>query len=433
MRRSSSFARPRAILMVLATAVSIALLAGVAAADTATTDFESFNLGSVNGQQGWKSATSGIDSPNGQFDQEVVKTGGTIPTFGQQAFRISNAYTSGIFVGQTYSGPATDAGEDLPNTEFIAQFSFITTTPEYQPGLRLSINADSGVGERMSYISLTDTQAGVAVAVQDTPDADRPQDFAVHPIGVPLEHGVRHTIKFWIKFVPGPDNDLMRVSIDGNDSGECFTTWENFVRASVGHLSPVNSLQFRTAGPAAPAVAGGGYLFDNVKITTAPSAGPPGCDFAIDKQADAPTANAGGRAGYRITVRNRGALSARNVRVCDHVPRRMTFLSADRKLFRLGHSRCLLIPRLAAGQRVSFHLMLHVNANAPQGTEANIADVTPGVEPPGSPPPPAATDVPGPVLPPAAAAARRAKRARVIVKVLARRAAGRGRLPRFTG
>ena len=100
----------------------------------------------------------------------------------------------------------------------------------------------------------------------------------------------------------------------------------------------------------------------------------------IEKTADSPTVTAGGRAGYQITVRNRGRLAARNLRVCDRIPRRMTFVSADRKLRRIGRQRCLVIPRLRPGQRVSFHLVLQVNANAPPGTLANIAEVTP---PPG--------------------------------------------------
>ena len=143
-----------------------------------------------------------------------------------------------------------------------------------------------------------------------------------------------------------------------------------------------------SSAPACPgflAPAGGGYLFDNVTVTTQNGPGPPGCDLVIDKEADAPTVRAGGLAGYTISVRNRGRLSARNVRVCDRVPRGMTFVGANRKLSRLGERRCLLIPRLGPGQRVSLHVDFRVDGSAPTGTVANIADVTPGVEPPGSP------------------------------------------------
>ena len=101
--RPSSIVRPAlprtAIVALLAVLVSFALLqGGVARADTVTTNFDTFNLGDVNGQGGWTSAPpgSGIPgSPTGQFDQAVVSTGGKVPTFGQQALRISNAYASG--------------------------------------------------------------------------------------------------------------------------------------------------------------------------------------------------------------------------------------------------------------------------------------------------------------------------------------------------
>ena len=138
---------------------------------------------------------------------------------------------------------------------------------------------------------------------------------------------------------------------------------------------------------------GGGYLFDNVSITTADGPGPPGCDVPISKQADARTVSAGGLAGYRITVRNRGRASERNLLLCDHIPRNTTFVSADRKLLRLGRRRCLIIRRLRPGKRVSVHLTLRVNANALPGILDNIADITP-IEPPLSP-------VFPPVLPPA--------------------------------
>ena len=104
----------------------------------------------------------------------------------------------------------------------------------------------------------------------------------------------------------------------------------------------------------------------------------------IEKEADARTVRAGGLMGYRITARNRGRRSDRNVQVCDRIPRRTRFVSANRKLRRIGRRRCLVIPRLRPGQRVSFHLRVRVNPNAAPGTLANTADITPGVKPPGS-------------------------------------------------
>jgi uncharacterized repeat protein (TIGR01451 family) len=246
------------------------------------------------------------------------------------------------------------AGEGQTNSVYTAQFSFTTTTPDYQPGLYMSISPDNGVGGRMSYVTLRDTTDGIAVALQDTPLEDG--DFVAHPLAL-LDRGVPHTIKFWIKFNPGPDNDLVRISIGGKDTGECYTTWENFIRANPegetgAVLPPTNSLQFRTS-VAAPAVAGGGFLFDNVTITTDNGAGPPGCDVPIDKQADSPTVTAGGLEGYRLTVRNRGRLSERNLLLCDHIPNHTTFVGADRKLSRVGRERCLRITRLGPGQDTS--------------------------------------------------------------------------------
>ena len=60
----------------------------------------------------------------------------------------------------------------------------------------------------------------------------------------------------------------------------------------------------------------------------------------IEKVADRPTVSAGGLAGYRITARNRGRLAARNLQVCDRIPRGSTFVSANRKLRRIGRRRC---------------------------------------------------------------------------------------------
>jgi uncharacterized repeat protein (TIGR01451 family) len=94
----------------------------------------------------------------------------------------------------------------------------------------------------------------------------------------------------------------------------------------------------------------------------------------------------GGRVRYLIAVRNRGRLSASHVLLCDRIPRKMTFVSADRKLLTLGGRRCLLIPRLGPGQSVSFHVLLRVDANAPPGTETNTVEETPGVAPPRPPP-----------------------------------------------
>ena len=112
---------------------------------------------------------------------------------------------------------------------------------------------------------------------------------------------------------------------------------------------------------------------------------PGGC--TITKDPDSPTVTAGSLAGYRITVSNRGRVAARNWWVCDRMPRGMTFVRATRHLRRLRRLRCLVIPRLAPRQHISFHVTTRVASSGPS-TLTNEAEVIPG--PPAGGPPPAA-------------------------------------------
>jgi uncharacterized repeat protein (TIGR01451 family) len=445
-RHSTSAIRPArrrtAIVGVLATFASAWLACGVAAADTVATDFEApaFQPASVNGQPvnappRWKSAVPGnIPSLPLGYDQAVVPNSGAPGAFGGQSLRMSNAYNPapGTFPPeyhyQTYSKPTTaTAGENLTNTVYTAQFSFISIHPDrQQSGLHMDVSPDNGEGGRMSYIGLTDTQAGINVLFYDT---DKNGKFVPHDLGT-LPRDVPHTIRFFMRLVPGPNNDLLRIVIDGRDAGQCFTTWES-VNQPVP--APIDRLLFRSNGTNGniPSLVGGGFLFDNVTTTTAPGTGPADCDTPIDKQADTATVEAGGLAGYQITLRNRGTTVARNLQVCDRIARRTTFVRADRKLARLGRARCLLIPRLAPGQRVSFHIDVRVDATAPPGPLANIADVTP-LPPPGSLRQRLLeVDLPRPLAPGAQAPVRTAsvpvRRARAVVRVLRRVR------PNFTG
>ena len=408
----------KAIVGLFATFASIVLLpCGVALAATVTSDFENppFHTGPVAGQDGWRSG------PN--IDEAVVPSGG-IPTFGQQSLRMSNLFATSDFADQTYSTPVVPpAGEDLPNTVYIAKFSVLD--PASQPGLYVTVSPDSGEGSRMAWVGLEDTGNGIEVTTSDSPKVDGA--FVDYPPLAELSYGKPHTIEFRIKLNPGPDNDQVRILIDGQDVGQCFTTWENYYRVAPEQAGPpnngeppsINSLQFRTSvqGPGALAQTGG-YLFDNVTVTTGTGPASPGCDVTIDKQADAPTATAGGLAGYQITARNRGHLAARNLLVCDQIPREMTFVSANRTLRRIGRRRCLMVPHLRPGQSAGFHIDLRVAADAPPGSLANIANITPG-EPPGLPP---LASLPLPDLPPNAqttiAALPPIAKVKVLVKIV---------------
>jgi uncharacterized repeat protein (TIGR01451 family) len=252
----------------------------------------------------------------------------------------------------------------------------------------------------MSYIGLTDTSGGIHVTFYDTaPNGD----FVGYDLAT-LPRNVEHTIKFWIKFNPSPTPDLVRIDIDGIPTGQCYTTWKTFYQSTSQQVPVSDRLLFLSGGRTGnvDTLVGGGYLFDNVSTSTSNGPGPASCDVPIEKQADRRTVHPGGRVGYRITVRNRGRVSERNLPVCDHIPRETTFVSASRRLSRLGRRRCLLIPRVKPGQRESFRLVLRVNANAKPGVLDNSTDETP-VQPPEEPPavtvPPPTT---GPDLPPGA-------------------------------
>ncbi len=216
---------------------------------------------------------------------------------------MSNACASGEFSNQTYSPQELQAvGEARPNKVFLAEFSVMSTKAVHQPGLFLSVSPDSGEGSRMSWVGLEDTPNGIQVSVNDTPDVDG--KFVAHP-GPLLDRTSPHEIRFWIKVNQGIDNDLVRISVDGEDLGQCFTTWENYYRTAPEQAPPpnrntpatINSLQFRSSVPGFSGPADGGYLFDNVSITPSGGPGPPGCDDVIDKEADARTVRAGGLVG----------------------------------------------------------------------------------------------------------------------------------------
>ena len=393
----------RSVLMVLAAAVSMALLAcEVAVADTVTTGFEppAFTPGSVDGQDGWKSAAPGdVPALPEGYDQEVVTNSGVPTAFGLQSLRMSNAFTNGEFFFQTYSRPVTSpAGENQANTEYTAEFSFISKTPNAeQPGLFLSVSPDSNEGSRMSWVGLEDTPTGIRARVADTPEVDG--HFKMYDAGL-LDRTVPHTIKFWIKLNPGADNDLVRIAIDGVDLGQCFTTWENYYRTAPEQAPPpnrntpatINSLQFRSSGVAAPDLRGGGYLFDNVTVTTANGPGPAGCppdDIDVDKTTATRFARPGHLVSYRITVRNRGAAPVRRLRACDRVPRALRFVGARPRLHRAaGRGLCLTIRVLQPGQRKTFRatFRLRSNVTADIVTNGATADTPSGSKPSPSPP-----------------------------------------------
>lgn len=257
--------------LIMGAALALSLtFAATASADS----FDTFHTGSVNGQFGWKAT--------GPYDQEVVSVEG------DKKLRISNAVTSGSFADMPYSAPVQKAaGENAGNNVLTNEFTFRSATPDaQQPGLAMSVSPTNGDGARMSYVRLEDRFDGVRVFFTDM--SNHNADFTERWIAT-LDRSVPHTIKFATTFVKGDDNDIVRVSVDG-DQKVCGTTWENYYRFSEqNNVTPSDRLMWRLSStPSDPsAVEGKGFLFDDVTSTSSVDSKPEGCRLPVGPQGPA--------------------------------------------------------------------------------------------------------------------------------------------------
>lgn len=270
----------------VASVIMLGAMITPALADTYIQNFDSLNLGTINGQDGWSSLGS-IGSGCAVYDHAVSPALATTG-FGSQSLRISNAVTSGCFGDHTFSKSLTDeVGETTATsatlsggarqTHFEAQWSFASTVPgEEQPGLSVVASPDRGDGSRYSWIQMADTPTGLAVNFFDVQGTTNPATF-VGPTLVQgsLDRTVPHTIKLTLDTIEGPSNDVMRVYIDGvlKHTG---TTWENYFRSDSeaqpeGGPRTLDSILFRTGGNAAPTTATKGFLIDNLSLSSGPS------------------------------------------------------------------------------------------------------------------------------------------------------------------
>ena len=260
--------------LIIATLVGAAVcaVAGTAVANRSTTTFDTFALGSVDGQSvdgqsNWKAT--------GPYDQAIIER-----TEGGRALRISNAITSGSFDDMPHSAPVEPAGENLENNVLTNEFKFKSATVERQPGLAMSISPTDGGGARMSYVRLEDSYDGVRVFFTDATFTDR--------WIATLDRQDSHTIKFVTTFVKGYDNDIVRVSIDG-DQKVCGTSWENYYRFNEQHDPlPSDRLMWRLnlAPPDAPSVLGKGFVFDDVSSDSSNVSSPVGCSLPVGPAGD---------------------------------------------------------------------------------------------------------------------------------------------------
>jgi hypothetical protein len=249
----------RTIIAGAALTASLAL-AGTAQADTVTTTFDGpeklangtngpdWVTGSVNGQYGWTAT-------NSQVDQSVVGVNGN------RKLRVSNAYTVGSFGDMPHSKPVLKAaGENEATNVLVNEFTIQSAVPgAQQPGLSMSVSPDDGQGSRMSYLRFEDQADGIHVFFVDDTSS---QDIAT------LDRG-NHKIKFETTFVHGHDNDVVRIFID-DDLKVRGGSWENYYRFDEERNPSLSDrLLFRTAGTAATATRGSGFLIDDVTSTSA--------------------------------------------------------------------------------------------------------------------------------------------------------------------
>jgi parallel beta helix pectate lyase-like protein len=277
-------ARKASLLVLVAIASIVALGAGSAARADATgpITFEGYNLGTVDGQDGW---SSGGAAGNGcaVYDHQVAAQS-LYGEFGTKSLRLSNAATSGCFGDQTFSKPINDAGGESGPRHFEAQWQFGSTVQgAEQPGLSVVASPDPGDGSRMSWVQMADNANGLSVNFTDVQGTGNPANFVTTTIASGLARNVAHTIKITMDFFAGPSNDVVKVYVDGvlKHTG---TSWENYYRfdseqAGNGNLVPaVKRILFRTGGTAAPNTLGNGFLVDNLSLAS--SNGP--CVFATD-------------------------------------------------------------------------------------------------------------------------------------------------------
>lgn len=257
---------------------SISDTAQITVVEGFTTGFESFTLGSPNGQEGW-------NITNASYDVEIVEVPRTEPEFsifGGQALRLSNAVTSGSFGDWLFaSAVAVPVGETraLPtgsprNNHFEVSFHFGTTLATEQPNLQVSLSPDNGVGGRMSFLRFEDRADGLAIVFADYPTSGANPPFVTTDIATGLSRLVPHHVRLSMTVLEGPNNDIVEVYVD-NTLAITGTSWEEYFPGWESKDPPITQtiiLQARdtsgTGATTAPATAGEGFLFDNFVLSS---------------------------------------------------------------------------------------------------------------------------------------------------------------------
>ena len=248
-------------------------------------NFESptYSVGNINGQDGWLKT--------GAYDVNVVNNTYGFKTFGSQSLRISDAVTSDSYIDQTFAKPLANAVGEADSTDggfsrgtllnhFEMQFDIASTKVSQQPGMHVSVSPDRGDGSPMSYLRFDDTPLGINVFFRDV-QGTVPNgvdgcatsvcgNFVETQIGGTLGRSVANNIKLTMDVVDGPENDAVKVWINGT-LVHTGTSWEDYYRLdpkASAEPSPriVKTILFRESGVANLSNAGNGFLIDNLNL-----------------------------------------------------------------------------------------------------------------------------------------------------------------------
>jgi hypothetical protein len=263
-----------------ALALSLAFAGTAQAAPSDMQSFDGLTPGTIDSQAGW--------TVGAKYDTEVTSVDKG------QAFRVSNAVTDGSFADMPFSAPVDKASEKVgisANNRLTNEFTIKSVTGTYQPGLAMSVSPTGAGGSRMSYIRFEDSYDGIRVFFRDV--AGEPAESGLHSVLftekqiATLSHDRAHSIKFDTTFIPGFDNDVVRVSIDGTQK-VCGGSWEEYYRFAEGHEpTATDRMMWRLNLPTSNPVAHNGYLFDNVKSESSHVSDPEGCALPVGPKGDA--------------------------------------------------------------------------------------------------------------------------------------------------
>jgi len=270
-------------------------LAAAAGKVSLSWNFENFQLGLVNGQQGWTGYNRGTpDDPSIVLEptttNHVLRVTNNVPSGGIQAALApalagcAGESTSALARG----GPACTSSR---SKYFALSFAFRTGSASFQDGLRVAVAAERGDGARMSAIILQDAPTGTEVHFSYVKGTTNPADFEeTNLITVPRTTAsgapAWHRVVLVLKFVDGENNDVADVYVDGKH-WRLQGSWENYYRHDAEGLSDglpaasrtVSTVSWRIKDvPAGPVDA---FLFDNVAYAIASDASDVNaCQFA---------------------------------------------------------------------------------------------------------------------------------------------------------